>query len=866
MSASQRPLYIQGTLTLCILLCTFCLGLTLGDNTASYRTIKISFLVATSAACLGTLARQLRPLQTLEKRDSVDTSSNSAEPLALLLQHTPAIVFVKNNQGRYVFANPAYARLLQHGTERIVGATDSMLRATPIAQSVESLEDEIRRTGMPRRVVEEFPLEEGKSVHWRILRFPLETESKERFIGGIGLDVTRAVRAEAEILKTRDAALQAAHLKSEFLANMSHEIRTPMNAILGMTGLLLDTNLSGRQRDFARTISSSAHALLTLLNNTLDLSKIEAGMLVLEQEDFDLEKLLHETVQLLAEKASEKNLDFAVICEPSVPQYLQGDHGRLRQILVNLLSNALKFTDQGEVVLLCTVQQEKDALRQNSIKLRFEVRDTGIGIPESAQKLLFNAFTQADGSTTRRYGGTGLGLAISKQLARAMHGEIGVQSTPGTGSAFWFTAVLQLQTGRKPSDETSFASLKPSQRPQWRVLIADLHSASRSSILHGMGSENIHVEEASDLKSIQEWIHRLPPSKKEDAVMLIDSSLSQQAGETQDFKTFKKGGGKLAVLVPFSRAGLTAEEQELGFATLFHKPLRPREILAWITGAPLSRTSCPVQTTENALGHRLRILVAEDNPVNQQVIQYQLAKFQCDVVAIADNGRKALELLESAPVDAVILDCQMPELDGYDTVRAIRAREQETCEKRLWVIALTAHAMAGDRERCLEIGMDDYLSKPVDERSLLNALAKVPVLENRIISKELEPKLPRMEKPILDMHVFESLRSLGEEDAEMVFQDLCDKFLESATGLLEQIQKASFEEDWTAIHRASHSLKGSSSHFGASRLIELCDQIESAVQQNNSESIQSRAALLPLCFEEVKGAIAKGRFSQNGAS
>jgi two-component system sensor histidine kinase/response regulator len=418
----------------------------------------------------------------------------------------------------------------------------------------------------------------GTRELWSIAERTAEFEASEE------QDITEHKRIEVELAHARDAAIESARLKAEFLANMSHEVRTPMNGVVGMTGLLLETDLSPQQRDFAATIQTSADALLTVINDILDFSKIEAGKLQFDVLNFDLRQAIESTVDLLAERASAKGIERASLIEDDVPTDLRGDPGRLRQVLMNLVGNAVKFTDRGEVVVCARLDDQTD----NDALVRIEVRDTGIGVTENARDRLFTAFTQADGSTTRKYGGTGLGLAISKRLVELMGGEIGVRSEPGAGSTFWFTARLEKAPVRTPAEA--------------------------------------------------------PPVPELDG--------------------------------------------------------------------------------RRVRGRRARILVAEDNVVNQKVALAQLHKLGYSADGVA-NGAEAVEALTRIPYDMVLMDCQMPEVDGYEATRMIRERDHV---QRIPIIAMTASALAGDREKCLEAGMDDYVSKPI----------KVP--EFHAVLKRWEPK------------------------------------------------------------------------------------------------------------------------------
>ena len=785
------------------------------------------------------------------------------QSLVQLLEYAPALVYIKDPEGRYLAANHTFADLVKQPLHLLAGQTDTTIRSPSLAREIADLERDVLQSGLTKRVVEEFTLSNGGTVHWRVFRFPLHMADGGRFLAAIGLDVSRAVRAEVELEEARDAALRSAKLKSEFLANMSHEIRTPMNGIIGMTGLLLDTDLTSRQRDFAQTIALSSDALLTILDDVLDFSKIEAGMLSFETIDFEVESVVHGATDLLAEKAHQKGLSLAVLCEPSVPRWLQGDPGRLRQILMNLLGNALKFTKEGEVVLSCRLE-DNDADPQDRVTLRLEIQDTGIGIEPEAQQHLFQAFSQADGSTTRRYGGTGLGLAICKQLVLRMGGQIGVRSSPGVGSTFWFTAKFA-RSGVPAFDPRSPDGGYFSSRrlDSWSVLIAEPHPSSRSSLVLALLGEHAEVEDTDSMVGVRDWVARQNPKNLHRCLLLIEAGICHSAGDPENFFQLAQNGLRIALLAPFNRTSLDRAEVDFGCQTLFHKPLRGRSIIHWLAEASGTRfrdtEKKAAPPAKDSLPAGLRILVAEDNPVNQQVIQFQLAKFGCTIVGVANNGWEALQLLQRCEIDAVLMDCQMPEMDGMSATRAIRSSDAAKGQ-HTWIIALTANSMEGDREHCLASGMDDYLSKPVREPALLAALLrahrqrthrKASVPENALNAL---PTVFREPSP-LDASALQRLRELGGSDGSALVASLAGHFIQTGSKLVELMQSCCGRGDWEAVRRSAHSLRGSALNFGAHELVTLCERIEALAARGVAAETIVLVERLPECFHRVCAAL-----------
>ena len=666
---------------------------------------------------------------------------------------------------------------------------------------------------------------DGHTVWVRNEAVVVEDEvSGSRYWQRFMIDITERKRAEEalrenerQLRKARERAEEANRAKSEFLANMSHEIRTPMNGVIGMTDLLLDTPLDEDQREYAETVRRSGENLMMILNDILDFSKIEAGATRLENIDFDLRAAVDDVTMLLARRAHDKGLELAGLIEHNVPYALRGDPGRLRQVLTNVLGNAIKFTEEGEVVVRVKLADEDE----ESAKVYFEVSDTGIGMSREQQRRLFLAFTQADASTTRHYGGTGLGLAISKQLVNLMGGEMSVESQSGVGSTFSFAVTFEKQ----PSHARSAPSITADLAGR-RALVVDDSRANRSILEKQLSSWGVQTTSVEGGPQALEELRSAVDGNVPYDLAVLDMQMPGMDG-MELARRIKADPDlsptRLVLLTSLGRRTDGQEADQVGIEAYLTKPLRQSELydaLATVLGrSAAGEEPQPVaihSSKRQSAGSRSRVLVAEDNPVNQKVAVRMLENlgYQVDV---ASDGREALEALALASYGAVLMDVQMPRMDGYEATAEIRRREAAGDGRHVPIIAMTANAMQGDRQKTLEAGMDDYVSKPVKSGDLDT------VLERWILPADRGTV--RREAPI-DRDVLARLRGLQDEDEADIVAELAGIFLEDARSGLQTVEEALQKGDAPTIETLAHKLKGGSGNLGAGGLVGLFTRLE----------------------------------------
>ncbi len=761
-----------------------------------------------------------------------------------IVQTSPVAIITVDLDFNVVSWNPGAEQLFGYTAQEAIGRNIYDLHSKLDQLRSESTQygEEIK-SGRRIRAITQRTRKDGSLVDVEMSGVPVMVEGKQ--LGNILIyhDITELARARREA----ELANQA---KSAFLATMSHEIRTPMNAIIGMSGLMLDTQLNPEQREYAEIIRSSGDALLTIINDILDFSKIEAGKMEIENQPLDLRETVEGALDLVATRAAEQGLDLAYQFDANVPQTIVGDATRLRQILLNLLSNAVKFTEKGEVVLNVTTNDERRTTnptlslvnRPSSVVLHFSLRDTGIGIAPAQLARLFQSFSQADASTARKYGGTGLGLAISKRLTELMGGTMWAESAgKGHGSTFHFTIETKaLATPRRTRRELD--STQPLLQEK-RALIVDDNATNRRILVTYLRNWGMLTRDTASPHEALQWIQRGDPFD----VAILDMHMSEMDGVELGHAIRNQRDARALPLVLFSSLG--QREQ----ADLFHaqvsKPIKPSQLYDTLVNLFVQET-LTISTGESKMvldptmsqKHPLRILLAEDNAVNQKLALRLLRQmgYRADVAA---NGIEVLESLERgaqfAPYDAILMDVQMPEMDGLEASRQINKRYAQSERPR--IIAMTANAMQGDREMCLAAGMDDYLTKPIRVEELVAALFKT--------KPHRDQGQRTTDDAILDSHVFANLKATMGAD---FIGELIDTFLEDSPQLIAEMKRAHAANDMDSFRRAAHSLKSNSNNFGALQLAAQAQELEGMARERNLTGAEEKIARIEKAYEKVK--------------
>ncbi len=799
------------------------------------------------------MALQIRSREERLRQAEADARRQEAH-FRSLLENVTDLIMKLEDDGRVSYTSPALTRLLGWPPGAWQGRR---LDEFVPPEERDRLLDWVRQSGARPGVspAVEFRLchADGSDRLVEVILNNLRADPEVRAMVAHCRDITERKQAE-ELRRAKVAAEEANRLKSEFLANMSHEIRTPMNGIIGMTELTLDTDLSPRQREYLGLVRLSAESLLNVINDILDFSKIEAGMLQLDPIPFGLRDNLGDTLKTLAIRAQQKGLELAFRVRPDVPEALVGDSGRLRQVMVNLIGNAIKFTERGEVV----VDVRAEEVTEDAVGLHFTVTDTGIGIPPEKIKRIFEAFAQADSSMTRRYGGTGLGLTISSRLVALMEGRLWVESVPGQGSTFHFTA----RFGRDGGHSHVWEPTRLERLLGMPVLVVDDNATNRrilEEILTHWRMTPTVVSGGADALAV---LDRAASSGKPYPLVLLDGQMPEMDG--MNLARAIRGrpalaGAMVILLTSAGQMAKSADYQAAGIAAWLIKPVKQSELLDTILtvlGRPGQRSGGRVRTRVPRGGRSLRVLLVEDNLVNQTVASHLLEN-EGHTVAVAGNGKEALAALDRQPFDLVLMDVQMPEMDGFEATRWIRARECGT-GRRLPIIALTAHALKGDKARCLEAGMDAYLAKPIQPEELRQVVAEFfPATDagepDAIPESGNESAAPARSggAPIVDRAKL--LARLGGNPQTL--KHVADLARGECPRLLEAARTALTKGDAAALARAAHSLKGTVGSLAADSVFTAARELEERGRAGDLDGAGAAFTVLEERMEQLQGAL-----------
>lgn len=768
----------------------------------------------------GRPARIILATDVTEQRATEEALRRSEISYRTLFENANDAIVITDPTAQVILeANPAACETYGYCYEELIGrsifdiADDLDVAGVDLRQLHDALADPLQRNTEMRQV-----RKDGTKIDVLLSSSVIEYSGRPAILT-IARDVTERAQVERELRRAKEAADAANRAKSQFLANMSHEIRTPMNGVIGMTGLLLDTDLTAEQHEYAETIRTSSDALLAIINDILDFSKIESGNLELERHPFDLRDCIEDALDLLAPRASEKGLDLAYIIADGTPQTLVGDVTRLRQILVNLIGNAVKFTQTGEVVISANAMREEG----QRYVVEIAVRDTGIGIPADRMDRLFKSFSQVDASTTRTYGGTGLGLAISRRLAEMMGGTMRVESAPGEGSTFFFT----VRAASLPGQPRIWQAATQEGLTGRRLLVVDDNETNRRILTLQAQQWGMRARSAASGEEAIAWLRRGDPFD----VAILDMQMPEMDGLTLAAAIRQYRDRYALPLVMLTSMGRREERDRDLFNAFLYKPIKQsqlHDVLVSIFDARPSRMK-PVAAAHRLDPHLaeqmpLRILVAEDNPVNQKLAVQLLGRmgYRPD---LAGNGIEAIQALERQHYDVILMDVQMPEMDGLDASRRICQLWPSVQRPR--IIAMTADAMQGDREKCIDAGMDDYITKPIQVSELIDALKRAAQARPIIVHPESSPVSAAAEEGgVIDFAMLDDIRALVGDSGEDGIEGLLACYLDDAPRLLATMRQAAERGDAATLHRAAHTMKSTSAMFGATGLAQLCAELE----------------------------------------
>ncbi|TMH71889.1 MAG: response regulator [Betaproteobacteria bacterium] len=766
---------------------------------------------------------------------SLGKSESKSKLLATIVEQSSEAIWTTDLDGSVTSWNSGAATMFGYPPAEAIGRPLTVSESTP--------QEEAARM---RRLLagEKFSYDArattraGTPIDIQVAVAPLLDESNQ-CVGRIAVarDVTQHKRSEEALRLAREAAETASHAKSSFLARMSHEIRTPMNGVLGMTELLLETGLTGTQRKYAETVQRSGKNLLGIINDLLDFSKIEAGKLELEKVEMDLRRTIEDIVELLAERAHRKGLELACSIPGDLMTQVRGDPLRLGQILTNLLGNAIKFTEQGSVV----IRVASVAQTAKNVTMRFEVADTGVGISQTALSRIFEEFSQVDGSTTRKHEGSGLGLAISKQLVEMMGGNIHVNSEFGVGSTFWFTISLEKQPVQSQGD--------PHAKPLGlltgvRALIVESSAVHRGILQGHMSNWEMSIRVAETPKQAIDLLAQAAARSVPFDIAVVDLGLpGMDALELARTIRARADIGKLRLVMLTRRHVDMRNAQDAGFNACLVKPVRQTMLYECLVnimaGRPQEALAAPAVSkpaTTAPTSVRGNILLVEDNLINQQVA-LGILQIQGYSVTVVSDGREALEAHAQGDFDLILMDCHMPEMDGYEATREIRRRERLSSGKRIPIVALTANAMARDREECLNAGMDDHLSKPFNMLVLQEMLARwlAPTESKQTEAAELAAQATAKAAEVLDRQMLDQLSKVVTNGKPELLSRVIKLYLVESPKLIQQLQQAGMEDNAPQIASCAHALKSCSANVGATLLSRYCTDIEASARRGDTD-------------------------------